>query len=199
MNNFNNRVVAFLLLLILAITEVNTSFAQDTSSVAIPVVTTQTVEATWIISPPPVFDLGRPMTVRYDATNIPNAQFYTIRTGDRAPISGVLLNAEANAWLISQFEYIQNYWITEMNRRVELTLLWGTSEVAGVRVRSETELQALNVRVVSLQEENHLLTQTTERLIRENRRQRILYRFLFSSAAIAVAVGAVTTVVVVTK
>jgi len=156
-------------------------------------------EPTWVISPPPTFELARPALMHYDQTTIPNARFYTLNPGERAPVAGVLLNSEANAWLIAQYEYIQRYWITEMNRRVELTLNWGNAEAAGIRVRSDTEINALNIRIHSLEQQNQLLAETTQRLIREKRRQQFLYRFLFSSSAIAVVAATATTAVILTR
>lgn len=171
----------------------STANAQDSAA------TPTTAEHTWIIAPPPTFELARPTLMHYDQSTIPNARFYTLNAGDRAPVAGILLNSEANAWLIAQYEYIQRYWITEMNRRVELTLNWGTAEAAGIRVRSETETNALNIRIHSLEQQNQLLTETTQRLIREKRRQRFLYRFLFSSSAIAIVAATTTTAIILVK
>lgn len=159
----------------------------------------QAQDESWIISPVPTFELATPRLLQYNETDMPGARFFELRAGERAQVTGILLNPEANAWLIANYRFIQEYWITEMNRRLELMRSWGIAEVAGQRTRAETEINALNVRIEMLEEQNRMLTSTSERLLRQNRRQRILFRFLTSTSALAVIAGATTTIVLVAR
>lgn len=183
----------FILALLLAAVTFGTVKAQDTT-------TEETISSTeWIIAAPPRFELLRPSILSYDATIAPGARIFPLRLREPAPIAGILLNAEANAWLISQFEHVQQSLIIEMNRRVDLTLHWGIAESQGVRNRCDTETAELRVRIDTIQAENDELTRTAERLIRQNRRQRMLYRFLLSGSAVVFVAATTTAVVVVSR
>lgn len=139
---------------------------------------------TWIVSEPPRFELAQPISLSYNESAIPGARIYSIRQGQTAQVTGVLLNPEANAWIISQIEFLQRYWILEMNRRVELTTAWANAEMQGIRSEQQEEIDLYQIRIRELENQNQILVRTNENMIRENRRQNVLKRLSFSTITI---------------
>lgn len=118
---------------------------------------------------PPTFQLAEPM--QPDRTTIPTGAFITpLRVGDVVRNPGVLYSLEANAWILSQHEAIQLYWIAEMNRRVELTIAWGQHELAQQAISYETDLQIARVHLEARQRELDTLQGINRDLQRDARR-----------------------------
>lgn len=157
------------------------SFAQDDAT-----------SSNWIISPPPSFQLAEPQMLHFDPTVAPNARLYPLSLNQRAPVAGVLLNAEANAWIISQYNFIQSYWITEMNRRVQLVQTWAFAEIEGHNNRANANELSLQVQLTNANETNNDLNRTVQRLLRQNqieaRKRKISLIVLGTGSGLVVAV-----------
>lgn len=118
---------------------------------------------------PPSFQLAEPM--QPDRSTIPNGAFITpLRVGDVVRSPGVLYSLEANAWVLSQHEAIQRFWIAEMNRRVDLTIAWGQHELTQQAIAYETDLQIARVHLDARQRELDALLAINQNLLREARR-----------------------------
>jgi hypothetical protein len=149
----------------------------------------------WILQEPPTFELAQPLQLRYDEATIPGARIFSLRLNQAAPSAGVLLNAEANAWIISQFDYVQMYWITEMNRRLDLTRTWAQAERQALAARHNAEVATCEVQVENARNQNLLLTQASEHLIKENRRTVRLYRVMMVTTVLGAAFVAIVPIV----
>lgn len=98
------------------------------------------------IIPPPQFDLVEPMQANAD--NIPQGAFVTpMRTGQRAREDGVFYSLEANAWLLSEFNRIQLYWIELMDHRLQLQYEWAVSEIEAQNNRRDSEIHILEIQL----------------------------------------------------
>lgn len=117
----------------------------------------------------PTFQLAEPM--QPDRTTIPSGAFITpLRVGDVVRSPGVLYSLEANAWVLSQHEAIQRFWIAEMNRRVDLTIAWGQHELTQQAIAYETDLEIARVHLGASQRELDALLAINQDLRREARR-----------------------------
>lgn len=118
---------------------------------------------------PPTFQLAEPM--QPDRSTIPEGAFITpLRVGNVVRTDGVLYSLEANAWVLSQHDAIQQYWIAEMNRRVNLTVAWGQHELTQQAIAFETDLQIARVHLDARQRELDALMAINNDLRQQARR-----------------------------
>lgn len=132
-------------------------------------------------SQPPTFQLAEPM--QPDASTIPSGAFVTpVRVGDVVRNPGVLYSLEANAWILSEFEKIQAFWIAEMDMRVEAMYVWAEYELALQHTVHTADLESLNIRLRSREREIQTLTEINTDLRRQatrvQRRSRLKLVFI---------------------
>lgn len=130
--------------------------------------TAQAQDVTYITQPP-TFELAEPMNPSSDS--IPSGASITpVRVGDRARLDGVLYSLEANAWLLSEIERLQQFWILEMNSRVNLTLAWANHELESQANRTSASLEFMQLRLDARNRDVEALSQINTNLQRQARR-----------------------------
>ena len=122
------------------------------------------------ITQPPSFQLAEPMNPSADA--IPQGATITpVRVGDRSRINGVLYSMEANAWLLSEIQRLQVYWILEMDTRVNLVMTWAQHEIVSQQNRHEASMEIVQVRLDARDRHIESLANINRDLVRAARRQ----------------------------
>ena len=140
------------------------------------------------ITQPPSFQLAEPMNPRTEG--IPSGATITpVRVGDRARIDGVLYSMEANAWLLSEIQRLQVYWILEMDTRVNLVMTWAQHEIASQQNRHEASMEIVQVRLDARDRHIETLTDINRDLVRASRRQ--VRRSRLKLVLMVIGVGAV--------
>lgn len=150
------------------------------------------------LTEPPTFDLAEPMQPNSDS--IPQGAFIVpLRLGQVAPEDGVFYSMSANAWLLSEFTRIQQYWIDEMGRRVAITRLWGRHQVNSQQNRYEMDLQGLRIQLRAREREVEDLVEINEELsVQVGWSRREKFRFVVSIVGVAAVAGVVGYVVGIT-
>lgn len=144
------------------------------------------------ITQPPTFQLAEPMSV--NSSTIPSGAFLTpLRVGDVAQMDGILYSMEANAWILSEFDRLQNYWILEMNTRVNLVMAWAQHEFASQQNRHSASTQILQVQLDSRERDIETLREINRDLVRANSRtiRRNKFKLVFTFIGAGVVVGLV--------
>jgi hypothetical protein len=142
------------------------------------------------INQPPSFQLAEPMSP--NASTVPRGATVTpVHVGDVARSPGVLYSIEANAWLLSEFERLQLFWIIEMNTRVNTVFTWAHHEISSRQNRHEAEqairqieLDARDRHIESLESINRDLVKATRRQIRRDR-----FKLVLTVAGVGIVAG----------
>lgn len=149
---------------------------------------------TFIIAPPPQFELAEPRSFHYgeneSLVHIEGALIAPLRLNQPAPFAGVILNAQANAWIIAEFQAIQEYWINEMNHRVDEMRVWAFAEIAGYQSRLTEEQNAIRVQLDQCAAERIALEHATQELQRQYRKERRRIRVRNTFTIIGSVIGA---------
>ena len=145
-------------------------------------------EVTYVIEPP-TFELSEPMEA--NAETIPdNAFIIPLRAGQRVREDGIFYSLEANAWLLSEFNRIQVYWISTMDHRLRLYQEWADSELEARDTRHEAEIQILEVEIEAERRRINALQDMNDAMRRNvgwSRREK--FRFAISIIGVAAVVG----------
>lgn len=140
---------------------------------------------------PPQFDLIEPeMTIPSPPSDL-GALVFPMEANDIAPFSGVLINSEGLAWIMTQFVYAQRFLLLEMDRRVSATRLWAEREVRVRSVRHQTDVEALNLLLAGANRSRDRAQDEVTRLSRQigwSPREKLALVF---SVVAALAVGAI--------
>lgn len=141
------------------------------------------------INPPPSFRLAEPMSP--DSSSIPQGATVTpVRVGDRARIDGVLYSLEANAWLLSEMQRVQNFWILEMNTRIGITRTWAEHELRSQANRHNADNEIMQVRLRASERNVESLLETNREMASQvgwTRREK--FRFVISIIGVGVVAG----------
>lgn len=150
--------------------------------------TAQAQDVTYITEPP-TFELAEPLTPSRDS--IPNGAFITpMQLGQRASYPGVLYSLEANAWLLSEIERLQLFWILEMNTRVNLILTWANHELASQENRNNASIEIIEVQLRTANRNIENLSDTNRELAAQvgwTRREK--FRFVVSVIGVGALAG----------
>jgi hypothetical protein len=85
----------------------------------------------------------------------------------RAPFSGVLYNAEANAWLVSELQRLHTTWRLEAETELKLMQAWSLRELERLHNIALHNEQALNLQISSLEQDVTGLTELNASLARQ--------------------------------
>jgi len=141
------------------------------------------------VNSPPTFRLAEPMSPNPE-TIPPGATLTPVHVGDRARVDGVLYSLEANAWLLSEMQRVQNYWILEMNTRVNITLAWADHELLSQANRHNADNEIMQVRLNASERNVESLMETNRELLSQvgwTRREK--FRFVVSIIGVGAIAG----------
>lgn len=135
----------------------------------------------------PTFQLDAP----HQGTPAEGSLIAPLSQNARAPFSGVLYNAEANAWLVAEINRIHASWRVEAEAELQVLQAWSLRELERLHNVALHNEEALNLRIVSLEADVVDLRELNVNLARQTGWTRGKKFVLAFTGAGSVIVGAV--------